>query len=119
MIMPQSKWINFRRGLRLKCPKCGMGRLFQRYLIPVTHCSHCHFKWEDIRADLAPSWAAMTLAAHIIAVIYHFIIFPTGWPQMMQITIAIILAIMLCLALLPPMKGLFMSIIWLYRADDS
>jgi len=54
------------RGMKLRCPSCGGGKLFRSYLKPVDHCSNCNQRWEHVRADLAPAWAAMTLAAHYL-----------------------------------------------------
>ena len=33
-------------GLRLKCPQCGNGALFQSYFKMFTHCTECDLKFE-------------------------------------------------------------------------
>ena len=115
----RKKWPHFKNGLKQSCPRCGDAPLFKAYLIPVDICSSCGQDWSKTRAELAPAWAAMTLAAHIVVLINHVFIFGAGWPQWLQILVLIILAVAICLAALPRMKGLFMAIVWYYGASDS
>jgi len=118
-LTPRKKWPHLKNGLKQTCPKCGDAPLFKAYLQPVDSCTSCHQDWNKTRAELAPAWAAMTIAAHIVILIYHFFIFGSSWPDWLQISILIALAVIICLATLPRMKGLFMAIIWLTGADDS
>lgn len=34
------------RALRLLCPRCGQGWLFERWLVMHMRCSHCHLQFE-------------------------------------------------------------------------
>lgn len=34
------------RGLRLRCPRCGGGRLFRRWVTMATHCPTCGMRFE-------------------------------------------------------------------------
>jgi len=76
-----SIWPRIWRGMKLRCPRCGAGKLFQSYLTPVAHCSNCGQEWGHVRADLAPAWAAMTLAAHLTVGIWHFFFWKTEMPS--------------------------------------
>lgn len=107
------------RGLRGSCPNCNQAPLFRAYLKAVPTCSNCGVRWENIRAELGPSWASMALAAHIIVPFYHIILFKSAVPIWQQMTLLIAMAIGLCLYLLPRMKGLFMAIIWAKDTSDS
>ena len=107
------------RGLRGYCPNCNQGPLFRAYLKPIPACGNCGERWEDIRADLGPAWASMTLAAHIIIPVYHFIFFDSAMSTGLQIVILMALAIAICLLTLPRMKGLFMAIVWAHKTSDS
>jgi len=115
----RKKWPHLKSGLKQTCPKCGDAPLFQKYLVPVETCENCSQDWSNIRSELAPAWAAMTISAHIVVLIYHFFIFGSGWPDWLQISVLMGIATAICLAALPPMKGLFMAIVWLNRSDDS
>jgi len=112
-------WPRLWRGMKLRCPRCGNGKLFQAYFKPVEHCSNCQQKWSDVRADLAPAWAAMTLSAHLTVLIWHFAFWRTDMPDWLLITYLSIIATAICLISLPSMKGLFMAIIWAKGTSDS
>jgi uncharacterized protein (DUF983 family) len=107
------------RGLRGTCPNCNSARLFRAYLKSVNTCPNCGERWADIRADLAPAWASMTIAAHIVVPIYHFVFFDSGLSTAVQTAALMALAIGICLIALPRMKGLFMAIVWAKGTQDS
>lgn len=112
-------WPRLWRGMKLRCPRCGQGKLFRSYLKPVACCSNCDQAWGHVRADLAPAWAAMTLAAHITVLIWHFFFWRTDMPDWQLISALAAIATFICLASLPPMKGLFMAIVWVKGTTDS
>ena len=114
-----SVWPRMWRGMKLRCPRCGTGKLFRSYLKPVEHCSHCNQPWGDVRADLAPAWAAMTLAAHITVGIWHLFFWKTDMSSLQLTLILSAIATAICLISLPMMKGLFMAIIWSKGTTDS
>jgi len=116
---PHSKWAAFKRGIKLTCPKCAKQPLFKSYLKPVTECSTCHKDWENVRADLAPAWASMTLSAHVIIVIYHFFFFDKPIANWLSISIMIVIASLICLLTLPSFKGLFMALVWWNKMEKE
>ena len=111
--LPQdgSVWPRLWRGMKLRCPRCSKGKLFKSYLKPVDYCAKCNQPWSKVRADLAPSWAAMTISAHFTVLIWHLFFWRTGLPNWQLISILCLIAVMICLISLPPMKGLFLSLI--------
>ena len=119
--LPQdgSVWPRIWRGMKLRCPRWGEGKLFRSYLKPVENCANCDQRWGHVRADLAPAWAAMTIAAHIVVLIWHFLFWNTDMPNWQLLSILCGLAVAICLIDLPPMKGLFMAIIWAKGTTDS
>lgn len=119
--LPQdgSIWRRLWRGMKLRCPRCGQGKLFRSYLKPVEHCSNCNQAWGHVRADLAPAWAAMTIAAHVTVLIWHFFFWQTNMPNWQLTSILCGVATAICLITLPLMKGLFMAIIWAKGTTDS
>jgi uncharacterized protein (DUF983 family) len=117
--LPQTKWVAFRRGAKLRCPRCNQEKLFRAYLKPVEACPNCGKDWENVRADLAPAWASMTLSAHVIIVIYHFFFFDKPIANWLAITIMVAMATAICLATLPSFKGLFMAIVWWNKMEKE
>lgn len=119
--LPQdgSIWPRIWRGMKLRCPRCGVGKLFKSYLKPVETCSNCEKRWGHVRADLAPAWAAMTIAAHLTVLIWHFFLWGTQMSNLQVTAILCAVATVISLLALPPMKGLFMAIIWAKGTTDS
>jgi len=115
----ESIWIWIWRGMKLRCPRCGEGKLFRSYLKPVEHCSSCQQPWSHVRAELAPAWAAMTLAAHLTVGIWHLFFWKTEMPSWQLTSILGVIATLICLISLPAMKGLFMAILWAKGTSDS
>lgn len=112
-------WLAARRGLRLRCPSCGRGRLLAGYLRPAERCAACGEPTGEIRADDAPAWATILLVGHLVSPL--FFLFATqdtraGWWSFILIAG---LVVGLTLALLPRMKGLFVGLIWATRAGEA
>ena len=112
-------WPKLKRGLAMKCPNCGKAKLFRTFLKPVEHCPSCGVNWGDVRADDGPAWGSMLVAGHLTAPVFHGIVFKTDIPTWASITVISLLLVLLCLALLQPIKGLFMAIIWAKGAPTS
>ena len=58
-----------KRGLRLRCPKCGEGRLLAGYLTPQKACTDCGESFEALKADDGPAW----LTVLVVALLFSFI----------------------------------------------
>lgn len=116
---PRNKRTIIWRGLKMKCPKCDRAPLFRAYLKPVTHCASCNEEWGKIRADDGPAWATMIVVLHILAPLFHFIGFKSDLPGWAVTSILCSLGLVLCLAVLPRMKGLFIGLIWMTGAPTS
>lgn len=112
-------WLSMKRGARGKCPNCGHAKLFRAYLKPVNTCSHCGEDWLAVRADDGPAWATMLVVGHIIGPILVASVLNDGVPIWVNLVIIPAIAVAMCLALLPVMKGVFMGIIWATRAPTS
>jgi uncharacterized protein (DUF983 family) len=104
-----------RRGLQCRCPRCGKGHLFARYLKVVDTCPECGEELFHHRADDGPAYLTILLVGHIVGFVIHFM-----WvqfrpePLTMAITLSV-LAVTLSLALLPRMKGMVVGIQWARR----
>lgn len=112
-------WLAARRGLRLRCPACGQGKLLAGYLRPAAACSECGEPTGDVRADDAPAWATVLLVGHVVSPL--FFLFATQDPQVGLMAFFLIAAVVLGLTffLLPRMKGLFVGLIWATRAGET
>ena len=106
-------------GMKKKCPKCGDAPLFRAYLKQVEECANCGHDWGSVRADDGPAWATMLVVGHLLAPFFHYLIFKADIPPWAPALILCLLAIVMCLYLLPRMKGLFIALIWSTDAPTS
>ncbi|MEQ9520127.1 MAG: DUF983 domain-containing protein [Parvibaculum sp.] len=59
-------WQSIKRGLRFKCPACGEGQLFRKYLKVADTCNHCGEELHHHRADDAPPYFTIFIVGHIV-----------------------------------------------------
>ncbi|MEO1639581.1 MAG: DUF983 domain-containing protein [Pseudomonadota bacterium] len=115
LIDDRPTWPAIGRGLRCKCPQCGEGRLFGRYLKVVDSCQNCGEVLHHHRADDGPAYLTILLVGHIIGFVIHIMwvqFRPEPWVMATVISAA---AIALSLYLLPRMKGMVVAIQWSRR----
>ena len=99
-------------GWRLRCPDCGTGALFGRFLKVNDHCPDCGEALHHHRADDAPPYFTILIVGHIIVSMmllteqiftpplwFHY----AAWPG---------LTLIMSLALLPRIKGALIGLQW-------
>ncbi len=101
-----------KRGLRCKCPRCGEGSVFKGYLKVRPECGACGLDLTPQRADDGPAYVIILLVGHIIgfALPLFFEAFRDN-PLLVACLLSAV-AIALSLALLPPVKALFVAFQW-------
>ena len=95
-----------RRGLMGRCPACGEGQLFGRYLKVAESCGSCGMAFHHHRADDFPPYIVMFIVGHVVG--YGIYASETGTaeiPIWLHIAIWPALTLILSLALLQPIKG--------------
>lgn len=103
------------RGFRCKCPACGEGGLFYKYLKVVDQCPACGEDLHYQRADDAPPYLTIMAVGHIIVpalFIVEKLWKPAIWVHMV---LWLPLTVMLSLALLPMFKGAVVGLQWALR----
>jgi uncharacterized protein (DUF983 family) len=100
------------RGALGRCPACGEGRLFKRYLKVADHCPACNEALHHHRADDAPPYFAILIAGHLLVPL--LIAFEVAFRPALWIHVAIWVPVTLavCLALLPVVKGAIVGLQW-------
>ena len=93
------------RGLAHRCPACGEGRLFGKYLKIEPHCRACGHELDRYPADDGPAYLTILLIGHLI--VGPALFFPIVWESPPQYSLPILLTLLLgvTLALLPRVKG--------------
>lgn len=109
-------WPAVKNGLRGRCPKCGQGKIFTSYLKVADTCSVCGEELHHHRADDMPPYVTMFIAGHImVACVLEA---QEVWPEMptwAEMTLWPLLAAVLCLGLLPIVKGALIAYQWALR----
>jgi len=104
-----------RRGMRLRCPKCGSGRLMRGYLKVRDTCPVCGEDLHHHRADDGPAYLTILVVGHLMAPFIH-LVFTTWRPEPLVLALMFsAVCIGLSLFLLPRMKGMVVGIQWARR----
>mgnify|MGYP001239159430 FL=1 len=104
-----------KRGLLGRCPNCGEGKLFRKFLKVTDECGVCHEELRHPRAADAPAYLVILIVGHIIvplALLVEKLYQPPHW---VAFSIWIPLTLILSLALLQPIKGIVVGWQWAQR----
>ncbi|MFN4024284.1 MAG: DUF983 domain-containing protein [Hyphomonas sp.] len=100
------------RGLRQRCPACGRGKLYARYLKQVTACTACGAPIGQIRAEDGPPWLTVLILGPFLAGLTFIAARQESWPLWLTFPALSLLAIGAVLALLPRVKGAIIGLLW-------
>ena len=103
------------RGALLKCPACGVGAMFRRYLKVVERCPHCGEELHHHRADDAPAYFTIVIVGHIVVSLVLAVEMAYRPPIWLHMTLWLPLTLILTLALLPSVKGALVGLQWALR----
>lgn len=112
---PRDVWLSVLRGFRLRCPSCGQGRLYRRFLKVADCCSVCRQELHHQRADDAPAYFTIAIVGHIVVggVLWLERAYaPATW---VHTALWLPLTLLLSLWLLPRIKGALVGLQWALR----
>ena len=104
------------RALLSRCPRCGRGKLFARFLKPVERCGNCGEAFGQIRADDAAPWLTILIVGHLFLPLVFLVDFAGIVPEWTVPLVWAFLFAALSLLILPRAKGLFIAILWVTHA---
>ncbi len=113
VLLEKRSWLRAMfNGFRCKCPSCGQGRLFERYISVRPQCSNCGLNFMHQRADDAPPYFAIFIAGHIV--IPLLLVAEKMWapPLWIHFAIWLPLTVILVVWLLPRVKGATIGLQW-------
>jgi uncharacterized protein (DUF983 family) len=119
LTMSQSKlFTGLARGFAERCPECGKGRLFRRYLKVESPCRTCGHDNAQYPADDAPPYFTILIMGHLVVapmLLFRFIwTWPVGWVLATTLPAIAILT----LVLLPRVKGAVIGAHWaIHKAE--
>lgn len=100
------------RGASLKCPACGAGALFRRYLKVSDNCSHCGESLHHHRADDAPAYFTIVIVGHVVVSLVLAVEMAYRPPLWLHAAMWLPLTVALALVLLAPIKGTLVALQW-------
>ena len=111
-------WTAIKRGLALRCPVCGEGKLFRSYLKLNDCCSRCGAKLSELRADDGPAWATILIVGHLI-VPFFIVTVRSNAPEWVYYVLLFPLTIAMTLLLLPRSKGVFVALLYSFDVQTG
>jgi uncharacterized protein (DUF983 family) len=109
-------WLSIRRGFAGRCPACGEGRIFGRFLKVNAACPQCGEELHHHRTDDAPPYATIVVVGHVVGSL--MLLVEMFWPDAPIWLHALVwptLVAMLSLWFLPRVKGALIAYQWALR----
>jgi uncharacterized protein (DUF983 family) len=100
------------RGFAGRCPNCGLGRLFGRYLKVQDSCPSCGEALHHNRTDDAPPYFTILIVGHFIIGGVLALEKALGPPTWVHLAIWLPLTLIASLWLLPRVKGALVGLQW-------
>jgi uncharacterized protein (DUF983 family) len=107
------------RGLKGRCPSCGKGHVFRKYLKVVDRCEACDEALAVYPADDGPAYVTILLLGHLI--IAPLLFFPIVWqaPAIYSAPIALVSLTVVTLSALPRIKGGWIGLMYALGVKQS
>ena len=107
----RSMALGMKRGARMRCPNCGQGKLYRKYL-KIQDCPACGHQNSRYPADDAPPYFTILIVGHVL--VAPLLVFPFIWQAPTWIVLASTLPalLLLTLLLLPVVKGAVVGALW-------
>jgi uncharacterized protein (DUF983 family) len=109
------------RGLKGRCPRCGQGRIFYRYLKVSPECPACGHDLDQYPSDDGPAYFTILLVGHLV--VAPLLLFPFIWraPVALVVPGVVIPLALLTLVVLPRVKGAVIGLLYALkvRREDA
>ena len=100
------------RGIRGRCPHCGEGRLFPRFLKVADRCEACGEELFHQRADDFPAYIVIVMVGHAVVPAILAVEMAYAPPLALQLLVWLPVTLFASLALLQPTKGAIVGLQW-------
>ena len=106
-------------GLTGRCPNCGEGPLFEGFLKVSPTCEACGFDLAKADSGDGPAVFIILIAGFVVAFAALFTEIAFHPPVWVHLVVWLPLTVILCLALLRPMKGLMLAAQFANKASEA
>ncbi len=107
------------RGSRFRCPQCGKGRLFRKYLKVEETCPVCGHDNAQYPAADGPAYFTILIMGHLFVaplVLFPFLFkLPPVWVAAVLVPAVVIIALLI----LPRVKGAVIGLMWALREAEG
>ena len=102
-----------RRGFLGRCPRCGQGHMFDGYLAVNDTCPVCGEELHHQRAQDASPYLTILVVGHaVVALLMSTEAMTDTIPLWVHLVVWPLVALLMCLALLRPIKGALVGYQW-------
>ena len=105
-------------GLGGRCPRCGRGRLFRGFLTVVDRCEACGLDLSAQDSGDGPVAFIVLLVGFAVVGAALVVEVKYGWPVWLHLVVWLPLTVVLCLALMRPLKGMLVALQYKHRRDE-
>lgn len=109
---PRDTATALKRGFSCRCPQCGEGRIFGKFLKVNPTCSNCGLNLDGHRADDMPPYIVIMIVGHIVVGLNLAFEQGAEWPLWIHFAIWPTLTLVSALMLLQPVKGALIGYQW-------
>ena len=113
--MPREIVPAMRKGFGQRCPKCGDGSIFGRFLKVNERCPACAEELHHQRADDAPPYFTIFVVGHIVVPLMLMLEQRVAPPEWVHMALWIPLTLLLSFYFLPRIKGALIGFQWAKR----
>ena len=106
-------------GLLCRCPRCGQGKLFKGYLKVAESCTVCGLDLKFADSGDGPAIFVIFLVSPIIIILALIVGAVFNPPPYVHLMLWIPATIVLSLALLPPFKGVLVTLQYRHDAHEG
>ena len=110
--MERKLGLSLLHGLRGRCPACGEGRLFKRFMKVADSCAACGEALHYHRADDFPAYLVIILVGHLVVPLTLYVELAYAPPYWLHALIWGPLVLGLSIGLLQPLKGMIVALQW-------
>lgn len=103
------------KGVKCRCPSCGEGKMFNKWLKVTPKCSHCGEELFHERAQDFPPYITITIVGHIVVTLLLIVEANIELSMNTHLMIWIPLAFALSLLMMQPVKGGVVGMQWALR----
>lgn len=107
------------RGATLKCPNCGQGKLFVKYLKLTQSCDVCCQSLAHYRADDAPPYLTIFLVAHLVVPLFLYLDRLYDLSLLILLAISIPTTMVILLLCMPSIKGVVVGVLYCLERDKN